>query len=422
MKPPSLNPIFLFFCLCTLTQADLVITSDDCTLDCLGGVVPSSPSGSYSTDCQLVFDSETVNGILLSGRRNVTIRSCVISGYTRGIYLSGSNDSRIVSCAISGNSQEGVSIVSSHRNNVSSSNVSGCTDGVELASSTGNFILGNRVFNHSDDGLDLDAGADGNSIIGNTVFGNYYGMVLTSALNNLVSYNSVHNHSDFGKAGILLYTNSDYNTVSDNNVTWNFAGISLINASGSNISDNVVCQDILLSNDFLISGGVDNSGAGNFCETPNGWSDTGFSGCQHDCSSPVLTTTSSTTTSTTSTSTTSTTTSTSTSTSTTTLSQIHVDITASGFTPENINVSLDDVVNWTNRDVLVRRIVDSGLIFFDSGNISPSQSFSYNVINSSNISYQDYFNASMTGSITFTVISFQNAFVTGWNLFSFAVI
>jgi len=71
-------------------------------------------------------------------------------------------------------------------------------------------------------------------------------------------------------------------TVSGNTVTGGQKGISLSFSSGNTLTSNQAC----FSTSFdIYTQGSSNSGAGNICDQPDGWSDDGTSGCTHACDS-----------------------------------------------------------------------------------------------------------------------------------------
>ena len=74
-----------------------------------------------------------------------------------------------------------------------------------------------------------------------------------------------------------------------------------------------------------------------------------------------------------------------------------VDITME-FTPSSLTVSVGDTVTWTNKDTMAHTATaDNGT--FDSGNLSPGETFSFTFDTAGTYTYKCNIHSSMTGTI-----------------------
>jgi parallel beta-helix repeat protein len=111
------------------------------------------------------------NGILLSGRKNVTIRNVQIKGFLRGIYCyESSNDT------ISGN------------------NITNNRYGIHFASSSGSSIVANNLVANDPCGIYFWPTSDFNSMIGNNITSGGYGILMYGSSNSICN-NNITDHS-----------------------------------------------------------------------------------------------------------------------------------------------------------------------------------------------------------------------------------
>jgi len=117
-------------------------------------------------------------GILLSGRSNVTVRYVKITEFDTGISLIGSSNNTISGNNIANNG-DGIHLYSSSSNNISANEITAnLWHGVITSEGVSNVISGNNITN-SDDGISVYSGSN-NSISGNTIADNLVGIVLSS--------------------------------------------------------------------------------------------------------------------------------------------------------------------------------------------------------------------------------------------------
>jgi plastocyanin len=76
-----------------------------------------------------------------------------------------------------------------------------------------------------------------------------------------------------------------------------------------------------------------------------------------------------------------------------------VDITSSGFNPAIISVPIGTQVKWTNRDSVSHTVANTG---FNSGSISPGNTFSRTFSTSGSYDYGDPSNSSWSGTVIVT--------------------
>jgi parallel beta-helix repeat protein len=123
------------------------------------------------------------NGIVLSGRTNVTIMNTQIKNFHSGLYLNSSSNNVITGNNMTANSEEGIRLEFSSNNSM-----------------TGNNLANNGV------GIYLYESSSNNTISENTITANnWYGIVVTWSSNNSITGNNVANNP----FGITLYESSD---------------------------------------------------------------------------------------------------------------------------------------------------------------------------------------------------------------------
>jgi len=82
-----------------------------------------------------------------------------------------------------------------------------------------------------------------NNLTGNTIFSNNYGVYLDASSNHDIIGNNVYNNTE---DGIYLEFNSNYNTIADNNVSENNNGIVLSTVAPNNYND--IITNMVISN------------------------------------------------------------------------------------------------------------------------------------------------------------------------------
>jgi len=112
----------------SIYAAGIVIERDNMTLD--GGGYTLQASGAYSSE-----------GILLDGRKNVTIKNMQIKTFPYGIYLKSSSNNSIVGNNIT-NNRYGIYLDSSSNNSISGNLID---DGLFVFDSYGNVVVDNLV-------------------------------------------------------------------------------------------------------------------------------------------------------------------------------------------------------------------------------------------------------------------------------------
>ena len=201
--------------------------------------------------------SDTVVGVDISDRNNVTIRNVAVTNFQTGINLENATQSKLINNNITTYTYE---------------------DGIKLTNSTNNIISNNVIYSYAypystpfNRGIALE-NCSKNTISENRVTGNFYGIYLRLSNNNTLSGNSI-TKSEFGidlylsssnnlvgntvfstvlaisrgvysdsGTGIWLEVNSTYNQVHQNNVTNNGEAMRVWDFSSNNI---------IYENDFI---------------------------------------------------------------------------------------------------------------------------------------------------------------------------
>jgi parallel beta-helix repeat protein len=162
----------------------------------------------------------TGNGITLTGRSNVTIKSITIRKFGYGIALSSSSGNKLYANKITNNTY-GILLFSSSSNSMSANTITNNNDrGIYLSFSSGNSMSANTITNNNWDGIWLYSSSNSNSISANTVTNNNYnGIYLDSSSSNSISANIITNN---GNIGIYLFFSSS-NLICHNNFVGNTA-------------------------------------------------------------------------------------------------------------------------------------------------------------------------------------------------------
>jgi parallel beta-helix repeat protein len=208
----------------------IVIERDNVIFDGAGYAVQASVNRSGS-------------GILLSERRNVTIRNTQIKSFGFGIWLNHSFFNSISGSNVT-NNDEGIHLASSSSNNYISGNdiIGNRVFGICFDFSSSNSVIGNNITaNDLLSGIWL-SGSDCNIIRGNYVTANNdHGIWLLSSWSNSITENNITANYNYG----IDLTGSAYNKVYRNNIVDDFCGINLHYSGNNDISENNV-----IANDF----------------------------------------------------------------------------------------------------------------------------------------------------------------------------
>ena len=228
-------------------------------------------------------------GIYLNGKSNNTLRNCIITDFYYGIYLDSSSNNTVINNIANDNKGRGGIVLDSSSNNTLTSNTAnsnGWHGGIYLDSSSNNTLTSN-IANYNHKGISLWQSSN-NTLTKNTVHSNdYLGIVLwnDSNFNDILDNDILDN--DIGiritncePSGDFCLEGNTNNTIQGNEISNNEIGI-LSEDSNSTINSNIVCGNTYLdfsSSDWLLS-----SGDNNFCDKPDGWNDTGATGCTYVC-------------------------------------------------------------------------------------------------------------------------------------------
>jgi len=201
--------------------------------------------------------AEGSKGIILSGRKNVTVRNMEIREFRYGIYLEHCFGNKVSGNIITESMGYGVWFNQSSRNVVS-----------------GNKVLNNGHGIYFEDSLN-------NKVSGNCIAENTYGVYLYRSSNNTFSRNNVTTNDSYG---VWFHESSNFNIISENNIKSNGYGIYFLrfvdfnSVLGNNItasdssgiwlhhsSNNIVAENSVTNNNYGIvlsigwlGGGSDN--------------------------------------------------------------------------------------------------------------------------------------------------------------------
>ena len=216
-------------------------------------------------------------GILLGGRRNVTVRNMKIGAFWGGVFLHASSETSIVGNHIQHGWQ-------SHTANYY---------GIALSYSDSNTISGNDITANWFDGIYF-YGSNYNIISGNNITANFRCGIRFEAEGHATSHNTIYeNNLENNDCGICLSEGSSYNTVNENNLENNNRGIEIFYSSDWNricennmedsscaitihkSSHNAFHHNSLLNNDLqvLLSLSPSNSWDNGYPSGGNYWSD-----------------------------------------------------------------------------------------------------------------------------------------------------
>lgn len=264
-------------------------------------------------DCQgkSIIGTGIGNGVRNVDYDGVTIRNCTVSGYGAGIAL--------------GNWSAGASPI--YANTVTGNILTGNADGLNIRMVWTTKITGNTMSNNTSNGLQ-DIYGRLNTIQGNTITDNSGlgfegnpentlladnqilrngGGIATNGKNNQILRNTISNNKGGGIAiisergtairnnaisnnlhGLSITTKSNGNNTIEGNTLNNNTqyGVYLYGTGNINspniIRSNLVCYNKILDFNLELATG---SGDLNTCSKPDGWNDTGTTGCTNKCQS-----------------------------------------------------------------------------------------------------------------------------------------
>lgn len=197
------------------------------------------------------------NGVLVSGRTDVTLKNLTIVQFPYGILLDSSNN-----CSISGitayHNRSGIALNNSNNNIVSGSLIGANHDsGIRLLSSNNNMLRNNWIGNNGNGGI-----------------------FLSSSSYNIIDNNFVLYHEWWGGAGYGIYSySSNQNTLTNNTISNNiYYGLQLYDSTNSTIYNNNFVDN---GTQVYVSGGSDNVFNLTWPKGGNYWSnfDTSGEGC-----------------------------------------------------------------------------------------------------------------------------------------------
>jgi len=166
--------------------------------------------------------NSTLDGIKMTGRRNVTIASIKIRNFGNGVYLLQSSNNTLNGNSIINNKRDGIRLEQSPTNILSANSItSNQFDGIVLFNSSNSTLSGNNITNNEHDGIHLEFSSD-NTLTENRITNNLDdGFHLKNSSNNILSENIITNNINSS-----IYLNSaSHNLLSQNDLTGNKDGI-----------------------------------------------------------------------------------------------------------------------------------------------------------------------------------------------------
>jgi len=223
-----------------------------------------------------IIGSESLknNGMFVFQTDNSNFTNINSSNNYRGIYLWFSSNNTLMSNTANNNSNGGVYSDYSSSNTFGDNTANSNNEwGIHLSGSSNN-ILGNNTANLNDYGIYLWRNSNFNNISNNKILNNTWGITISDC--------SIPGYLDhWGRWRIWCPVGNVNNTLEGNVISDNNIGIYSKNSS-SIVNSNTVCGNSHL--DFNSSNWLNSSGTNNTCNNPDGWNDTGKTGCTHKCS------------------------------------------------------------------------------------------------------------------------------------------
>ena len=216
-------------------------------------------------------------GIYIVGKTGNTIKNCIITKFRMGILLSSSSNNNVVTnITANDNTYHGIHLYYSSNNTITNNTANNNGNYGIFSYSSSNNTIASNIANNNSEGILLESSSN-NTITNNTANINSYGILLSSSSNNNVVTNNTANNNYY--YGIALSYSSN-NTIENNGILNNSIGI-FSEQSNSTINRNVVCGNTQL--DFNSSDWLSSYGSNNTCSNPDGWNDTGTTGCTYRC-------------------------------------------------------------------------------------------------------------------------------------------
>jgi parallel beta-helix repeat protein len=167
-------------------------------------------------------------GILAVGLSGLTIKGFNVKNFGNGIVLAGCGSSTVKENTVSGCYDSGIFLVNSNGNTVKDNKVhDNHWEGIWLQISSNNVIKDNEAWNHNEAGIFLWYWSDNNLIMDNDLHDNgdsNWGAAVF--LSRYCEYNTIKNNdlSNDNCVGVVLYTESNNNLVTENRIFQNLAG------------------------------------------------------------------------------------------------------------------------------------------------------------------------------------------------------
>jgi len=138
-----------------------------------------------------------VDGLLVVGTQNSTLRSNVLTGTSLGIYLLDSRENELISNRVEGTEGSGITLVRSHGNLLVRNQVlRNGGHGVFLEGSSSNRLMENHIEGNRESGIHIVASRKA-ELIGNRILSNWVGIFLDGGGAHLVKKNRI-SESQFG--------------------------------------------------------------------------------------------------------------------------------------------------------------------------------------------------------------------------------
>ena len=186
---------------------------------------------------------DSLHGIYLNGRSNVTIQNTNIKNFYDGIALNSSTNNSISGNTITSSVFEGIWLHSSSNNSISENIIATNNSmGIWLFwGSSNNSIVGNTIANNSA-GIWLDYASSYNNMSRNTIMNGGLGIYLEYSTDYCSIFGNTIANNKY--SGLHLSHSADYNNISGNTITNNgLYGIEL-----ESCSDNTVCHNNFIDN------------------------------------------------------------------------------------------------------------------------------------------------------------------------------
>ena len=226
-------------------QGNIVIRTDNVTLDCAGHTVSGPGVDLYSGGIDVRAD-------------NVTVKRCVVSGFEHNGLFGGGADLRVERSTFARNGNHGV-----HVDAASNGAVAGVTSrsngaiGIVLTNASGFLVDASTAQGNPWGGVALFEGTTGTTVSGSTAIGNGIGFILVDVSDNTLRQNTAnsnaHGFTLLGATDNTLVANtangneflgfqvgegSNFNKLSRNTANGNDSGISVCGSDGNTATSN----------------------------------------------------------------------------------------------------------------------------------------------------------------------------------------